>query len=89
MEFNQNNVSTIVSMIFPFVSALLIRFGITVDQQILTAFLCAVVELCFLIWSARNPNEMAVFGNSEPVTLDDEEDGVLNDEYVTGDEDGC
>jgi len=87
MEFNQNNVSTIVSMIFPFVSAVLIHFGITVDQQILTAFLCAVVELGFLIWSARNPNQMGIFGNKQPVTIED--DGVLNDEYVTGDDDGC
>lgn len=83
MEFNQNNISTISTMIAPFIVTLLASFGINIDQTITIAFIGAIFELILLIWSAKNPNEMKVFGN-EPVTED--EDMILNDEYVTGDD---
>ena len=87
MELNQNNISTIVSMIVPFLSYLIVQiFGVTVDQAMLAMFLTAVIELVFLIWSAKNPNELGIFGNKKITSAT--EDGILNDEYVAGEDDG-
>lgn len=84
MEFTENNISTIISMIVPFITYLIAQLcGFDIDQAMLTMFITGVVELAVLIWSARNPNTMGIFGN-KPVTV--EAAGVLNDEYVTGDE---
>ena len=88
MEYSQNNISTIVSMIVPFLAYIIAKFcGFDIDQATLTMFITGVVELIILIWSARNPNTMKIFGNNpgntNPVT-----EQILNDEYVTGDDDG-
>ena len=73
MEMSQNNISTIVSMIVPFLSFLIAQiFGFNIDQAMLTMFLTGVGEIIFVIWSARNPNTMAIFGNdASAVELDD------------------
>lgn len=86
MEFNENNISTIVSMIVPFLAYVITKLcGFDIDQAMLTMFITGIIELIILIWSAKNPNTMKIFGNEtvEPVT----DYGVLNDEYVTGDDD--
>ena len=89
MEINQNNISTIVSMIVPFIAYLIAKFFCCdVDEAMLAMFLTGVIELIVLIWSARNPNTMDVFGNGKSRPVLTEQDLVLNDEY-TGDDDGC
>ena len=86
MEFTENNISTIVSMIVPFIAYVIAKFcGFDLDEAMLTMFLTGVIELIVLIWSAKNPNTMGIFGNAKPVTIE-ADDGVLNEEYVTGDE---
>jgi hypothetical protein len=46
MELNQNNISTIVSMIFPFIAALAAKyFGVTLDAATTIAGISAVIEL--------------------------------------------
>ena len=86
MEFTENNISTIVSMIVPFIAYVIAKFcGFDLDEAMLTMFLTGVIELFVLIWSARNPNTMGIFGNAKPVTIEADE-GILNEEYVTGDE---
>ena len=65
MEFSENNISTIVSMIVPFITYLLAQiFGFNIDQALLTMFLTGIIELIVLVWSARNPNTMKIFGNA-------------------------
>jgi len=80
MEFNQNNISTIVSMIFPFIAALAAKyFGVTLDAATTIAGISAIIELILLIWSAKNPNTIAALGNApEPIQTNET---VLNDEY--------
>ena len=79
MEYTQNNLSTIISMIVPFLSYLIAKlYGFDIDQVMLTMFLTGVIELILLIWSARNPNKLAIFGNA-PVL--ETEETVLNPEY--------
>jgi uncharacterized membrane protein len=90
MEFNQNNISTIVSMIFPFIAALAAKyFGVTLDAATTIAGISAVIELILLLWSAKNPNTIAALGNSpKPVSVDTEET-VLNDEYEVDSDESC
>lgn len=86
MEFNENNVSTIASWIWAvIVSPILVSYGISIDQGLGTGIISGIILLGLLVWSAKNPNTIVAFGNGDnPVT---ENNGVLNDEYVTGDED--
>lgn len=87
MEIDVNNISTIASMIWGvIVYPILMAVGIEINQGLGTAIIGAIILLGLLIWSARNPNKLEIFGN-QPVTENNEQ--ILNDEYVTGDDDGC
>lgn len=82
MEFNQGNISTIVSMLWIILSPYLAQY---VTQE---AFI-AICGLIIIVWSACNPNSFEVFGNATKKVIKTDET-VLNDEYeTTGDEDGC
>lgn len=86
MEINENNISTIATMVWAsIINPILIYFGIQVDQVLGTAIVSAIILLGLLVWSAMNPNRMGIFGN-KPQTLAGGEP-VLNDEYITGDDD--
>ena len=74
MEINENNVSTIASMIWGVViSPALISYGISIDNTVGSAIVAGFIMLCLLIWSARNPNEIGAFGNNptDEVGVDD------------------
>jgi len=89
MELNQNNISTIVTMIFPFVAALATKYlGVTLDQATFVAGVSAIIELILLLWSAKNPNNMEIFGNAQVQTMPGGEP-VLNPEYECDDNDSC
>ena len=89
MELTQNNISTIVTMIFPFIAALATKYlGVTLDQATFVAGISAIIELIFLVWSAKNPNTMNIFGNS-PKPIIDTTEPVLNDEYEAVDDESC
>ena len=48
-------------------------------------------ELIVLIWSARNPNTMGIFGNAKPVTIEadgESETKDVSEEFICGKEDG-
>ena len=83
MEFNQGNISTIVSMLWiilcPYIS-----------QYVTQEAFVAICGLIIIIWSACNPNTFEVFGNAVNKTIKTEET-VLNPEYETieDDSDGC
>lgn len=81
MEFNQGNISTIVSMLWiilcPYISTY-------VTQE---AFI-SICGLIIIVWSACNPNSFEVFGNATKKVIKTDET-VLNDEYEYGDDDGC
>ena len=82
MEFNQGNISTIVSMLWIILCPYISQY---VTQE---AFI-AICGLIIIIWSACNPNTFEVFGNAVNKTIKTEET-VLNPEYEVGDcDDGC
>lgn len=84
MELTEGNISTVATMIYGLIGMpILNAIGIHIDQEIAVAIISALILLGFLIWSAINPNTLAIFGNKKPVTIDE---AILNDEYVvTGD----
>ena len=74
-----NNISTIATFLAICLTGILAYFGYTVDQAQLATVLMSVITLIIAIWSSKNPNTMAIFGNApEPVEA---EETVLNDEY--------
>ena len=77
-----NNISTIATFLAICITGILAYFGYTVDQAQLATVLMSVLTLIIAIWSSRNPNTLAVFGNAKTPVADSH---VLNDEYVTGD----
>lgn len=82
-----NNISTIATFAAIIITTILAYFGYTVDQAQLATVLMSVITLIIAIWSSKNPNTLGFLGN-EPTPVASEEP-VLNDEYVTGDEDDC
>jgi hypothetical protein len=87
LDFTQGNISTIAVWIYVLISPLLVKYGINIDEATFTTFFVALVGIILAVWSSYNPNTFKFLGNkkAEPVT----DDGVLNDEYVTGDDDDC
>ena len=82
MEFNQGNISTIVSMLWIILCPYISQY---VTQE---AFI-SICGLIIIIWSACNPNTFEAFGNAVNKTIKTDET-VLNDEYECGsEEDGC
>ena len=89
MEFSENNISTIVSMIVPFITYLLAQiFGFNIDQALLTMFLTGIIELIVLVWSARNPNTMKIFGNA-PIPKEDVDATPKEDVDCDADDGAC
>ena len=90
MEFNQGNISTIVSMLWIILCPYISNY---VTQE---AFI-AICGLIIIVWSACNPNTFEIFGNAIDKTIKPEyngdiydNDAPLNSEYeTTGDDDGC
>lgn len=83
-----NNISTIATFAAIIITTILAYFGYTVDQAQLATVLMSIITLVIAIWSSKNPNTLEFLGNNpQPVAS---EETVLNDEYVTGDDnDGC
>ncbi len=80
-----NNISTIATFAAICLTTILAYFGYTVDQAQATTVIMGVISLVIAIWSSKNPNTIKWLGNA-PAPVASEET-VLNDEYVTGEED--
>lgn len=91
-----NNISTIATFAAIVITGIVGYFGYTVDQAQLATLLMTVITFIIAVWSSKNPNTLEILGNNEPTepTYDsnvfDNDAPVLNDEYLTGDDDdGC
>lgn len=82
-----NNISTIATFIAICLTGILAYFGYEVDQAQLATVVMSVITLIIAIWSSKNPNTIKWLGNA-PAPVASEET-VLNDEYVTGEDDEC
>lgn len=73
-----NNISTIATFIAICLTAILGYFGYTVDQAQMASVIMAVITLIIAIWSSKNPNTLACFGNKPQA---ESSEPVLNEEY--------
>lgn len=61
------------------------HLGIEIPHETIVMFVTGVITFIIAVWSSKNPNTIPWLGNaSTPVTG---EEPILNDEYVTGEED--
>ena len=80
-----NNISTIATFLAICITGILAYFGYSVDQAQLATVIMSVITLLIAIWSSKNPNTLACFGNA-PAPINAEET-VLNDEYECDEDD--
>jgi uncharacterized membrane protein len=86
-----NNISTIATwtaIIVMIIEIICKHFGITIPHDTVVMFVSGVITFIIAVWSSKNPNTFNILGNGpNPVAS---EETILNDEYVTGDDnDGC
>ena len=87
MIWNVNNVSTLATTIWvSIIAPILVVCGVSIDQTLGVAIITGILTVIFMIWNAKNPNELEVLGNKPDDPVTEYEDG-LNGEYVTGDAD--
>ena len=64
MEIYVGDISTIATMVWGvIISPLLVAYGVIIDDPVGIAIVSGFILLCFLVWSACNPNKMRIFGN--------------------------
>lgn len=90
------NISTIANWISILLYPIVVKYGIDIDQEILTTFIYTLIVIIIAVWSSYNPNSFDFLGNGNLVDMGTvlgypKEETVLNDEYETEevDEDGC
>ena len=86
-----NNLSTIATwtgIIVLIIEIICKHFGIVIPHETIVMFVSGAITFIIAVWSSKNPNTLKILGNNpQPVAS---EETVLNDEYVTGDDnDGC
>ena len=82
-EETLGNLTTIIKiLIMTIAPSIAVYLG--TDEQTITAFLTAVFAFILAVTDARYPNTFKIFDNAQTVP---EETGVLNDEYITEDDD--
>lgn len=83
-----NNFSTIATwtaIIVMIIEVICKHLGIEIPHETIVMFVTGVITFIIAVWSSKNPNTLKVLGNAtEPVAS---EETVLNDEYITGEED--
>lgn len=77
MEMNIGNITTIATCIAGF---LLPFIGKYIGQNELTALISGIIITIWLIYNAKNPNNLEVLGNK--IETPEEDIEILNDEYV-------
>lgn len=78
MIWNVNNVSTLATTIWvSIIAPILLLFGVSIDQTVGVAVITGILTVIFMIWNAKNPNEIGALGNAPvececPTGVDDE-----------------
>ena len=87
------NISTIATWISILIYPLIVQYGIEVDQETITTLTYTLIVIIIAIWSSANPNSFNFLKNNvQKCNCSYEtEETVMNDEYITTDEDdgGC
>ena len=65
MIWNINNVSTLATTIWvSIIAPILVLVGVSIDQTVGVALITGILTVVFMIWNAKNPNEIEVLGNA-------------------------
>lgn len=86
MEYDKNNLSTIIVWLSAILTPIIVEYGISIDEATLTTILWGIYLLIATIYSSYHPNKLGILGNA-PTQINGEEP-ILNEEYVS-DEDGA
>lgn len=81
MENLQGNISTIATWLAILITPIIINYGIDIDQATLTTFIYTGILIIIAVWSSYNPNTFKFLKNNKVFVVEDEET-VMNDEYV-------
>ena len=79
-QMNIGNISTIASWISILLYPIVLKYGIDIDQAVLTTFIYNLIVIIIAVWSSYNPNSFKFLGNAEETKVETEED-LINDEY--------
>jgi len=74
----KNNISTVLVLVYGIISPYIAQY---LSQEQFSALGLAIISIALVIFSARNPNTMKIFGNDDTCDCIVNEDKVLNDEY--------
>lgn len=80
------NISTIANWVSILLYPIVLKYGIDIDQEILTTFIYTLIVIIIAVWSSYNPNKFKFLGNGNLVDMGTilgypSEEVVLNDEY--------
>lgn len=84
------NISTIASWVSILLYPVVIKY-VQIDNETLTTFIYTLIVICIAIWSSYNPNTFKFLHNNNEcdcAVLETEED-LINEEYISNDDDGC
>ena len=73
----KNNLSTIAVILYGILSPYL---AIYLSSEQFSALFIAVFGIIIIVYSAKNPNTMKIFGNDNVAKVENEED-LINEEY--------
>lgn len=65
MEYDKNNISTIIVWLSAILTPIIIQYGININEATLTAILWGAYLLIATIYSSYHPNTMPALGNSQ------------------------
>jgi len=77
----EGNISTIATWLGILIAPIVVNYGIDIDQATLTTFIYTTILIIIAVWSSYNPNTFKFLKNNQVFSVDNEEQ-VLNDEYV-------
>lgn len=75
----KNNLSTIIVILTGALSPFVAQY---LTQEQFSALVIAIINVAFILYSAKYPNTMKFFGNNKGCSCVDNEEIIMNDEYT-------
>lgn len=82
-QMNIGNISTIANWISILLYPIVLKYGIDIDQAILTTFIYNLIVIMIAVWSSYNPNNFKFLKNFKEIPVVE----TVEDEPI--DEDSC
>ena len=82
-QMNIGNISTIANWISILLYPIVLKYGIDIDQAVLTTFIYNLIVIIIAVWSSYNPNNFKFLKNFKEIPVVE----TVEDEPI--DEDSC